>query len=616
MQSDQYNNLIPPSIDATLHSGSPDGTGLTGIPHSPEGNLAAQQAQIRGGYERADTLLEDLHASDGSHGPVIVISDYSLGQHESTPILKLHDDLLLRIFMSNADLLPVELFDSDDCGEWDALNVTRRTSQVCNQWRELAINSPSLWGRCMDLERLNQQEPHWRNEVLRRTGESFLHIKGGIVSLQLGTFFLHLLDTSWERIRALDVTLERFDAIVTDPRWAVLQRPAPALQIFSLSFDDVVPNILCTPGGPIFGGHAPALVNLVLCDAGILFKIPSSGFYQIRHLEIGGPFTIPGLFEALSNMSRLEYLQVHQTPRTDTTPSTLPHIICPQLSHIHLDSTLESCLTMLEHITAASGSGLIVFCPDTNGIQIDNLTGRLSTALRRYLQSFFDLHSVSDLSMQVTSFNFLFKCKENSSVSWSPPQLFFNTESYEDRPIHPEIYNTLFSVFSSCRVTDVSDLSINLFPCHYTPTTASSMSFVSSFSSVETLATTAQFLGILLAKSNDTNIFFPSLKTLKYMSYPPATPALAVVKAFLFQRQKAGVPIELLIIKTSRRPSNEARQLFEMFTGLGVIWVKPPGMSGAEPWDKADAAVFARLTPTDSDSEDYHINTFLGPLNF
>ncbi|KDR81097.1 hypothetical protein GALMADRAFT_136151 [Galerina marginata CBS 339.88] len=563
------------------------------------GTLAAAQAQIRGGHERADAILEGLQAPDNCNRPVIVASKYLLGPHEATPIHKLHDDLLWHVFMLNADMLPVKVSELGYCGQWDAMNVTRRTSQVCNRWRELAINSPSLWGRCVDLRRLNQVEPHWRNEVLRRTGESLLHIKGRIVSLDLGSFLLHLLNTSWERIRALEVELRPFDAIIADPRWAVLQRPAPALQSFSLSFDDVVPNILRTPEVPIFGGHAPVLVKFVLRDGGIVFRIPSLGFFQIRRLEIGGAFTIPGLFKALSNMSRLEYLQVHQTPRTDTTPSTLPHIICPQLSHIHLNSTLDSCLKMLEHITAAPGSGLIVFCPDTSGIQIENLDGRLSTALSRYTQNFFDLHTVSKLSMQLMSLHFLFECDADSSISRPRPQLFFNTESFALRPMHSGIYDALLGVFSACQLTNISTLSIHLSPCNYTPTTAGNMSFISSFSSVETLSTTAQFLDILLAKSNDKCLFFPSLKTLKYMSDPLGAPNFDTVKNFLFQRQEAAVPVDLLIIKTSRQPSNEARQLFKMFTGLEVIWVRH-GMSDEEFWGKEDAEVHARLNTNDT----------------
>ncbi|KDR81095.1 hypothetical protein GALMADRAFT_1122341 [Galerina marginata CBS 339.88] len=563
------------------------------VPYSREGILAAVRAESR---ERADALLEWLQASDNLHRRLIVGSKYSLGQHQSTPILKLHDDLLLRVFMLNADLLPVEVTDlDDDCGERDALNVTRGTSQVCKQWRELTINSPSLWGRCVDLKRLNQQEPHWRNEVMRRTGASFLHVRGSIVSLQLGIFFLDLLDTSWERIRALEVSLERFDAIITDPRWAVLQRPAPALQIFSLSLDSVVPNILPTPEAPIFGGHA-SLAKLVLSGcAGVLFKIPSSQFFQIRHLAIYGSFTIPELFKALSNMSRLEYLQVHQNPRTDTTPLTLPHIIFPRLLRLSLNSTLDSCLTMLEHMTVAPGSGLILYCPDEGGIQIENSTDRLSTVLCPYTQSFFDSHIVSKLSMKLTKDNFLFDCDADSSISRSPPRLFFSTESGPRRRLHPRIYDAIFAVFSSCQSIDVSDLFISLSPCDYTPASAGSMSFISSFSSVETLSTTAEFLDILLAKSNDKCLFLPLLKTVKYMSNTRDTTALDTIKNFLLQRQEAGVPVQLLIIEISRPPSVEARQLFEMFSGLRVIWVTF-GRWSRRTWDQKDAEFYARLT--------------------
>ncbi|KAF8910202.1 hypothetical protein CPB84DRAFT_1764891, partial [Gymnopilus junonius] len=55
------------------------------------------------------------------------------------------------------------------------MTIARRTSQVCNMWRTVMLDSPSLWANIIDLR---QSQGHWREEVIRRTGTSPLSIRG------------------------------------------------------------------------------------------------------------------------------------------------------------------------------------------------------------------------------------------------------------------------------------------------------------------------------------------------------------------------------------------------------------------------------------------------------
>ena len=80
------------------------------------------------------------------------------------------------------------------------LDNLRLSSQVCRDWRSIIVGSPSLWAQAIDLDNLlpnifdytsdyeSEPEPEnegeedgarlWMNEVIRRTGNTPLWIKG------------------------------------------------------------------------------------------------------------------------------------------------------------------------------------------------------------------------------------------------------------------------------------------------------------------------------------------------------------------------------------------------------------------------------------------------------
>ncbi|PPQ75680.1 hypothetical protein CVT26_001858 [Gymnopilus dilepis] len=91
---------------------------------------------------------------------------------------KLPHDILLSIFFANANEADIIPSDPEE-EEWrdpDApqhpLTTTRRSSQVCRAWRELILDSATLWGRLLDLDALHGQRANqqWREQVLRRAG--------------------------------------------------------------------------------------------------------------------------------------------------------------------------------------------------------------------------------------------------------------------------------------------------------------------------------------------------------------------------------------------------------------------------------------------------------------
>jgi len=104
-------------------------------------------------------------------------------------ISTLHEDLLWKIFLFNADLNDDISFDAalgrgqDPVFTTNGLTVTRHTSQVCRFWRSLILGSTSIWGRVIDLNVLKASSQIWRDEVLKRTGEAPLDIKGNLLGI-------------------------------------------------------------------------------------------------------------------------------------------------------------------------------------------------------------------------------------------------------------------------------------------------------------------------------------------------------------------------------------------------------------------------------------------------
>jgi hypothetical protein len=152
---------------------------------------------------------------------------------EDPPITKLHRDLLWQIFAINTTLdLPKIGQNFRTCSPYPSpLTTARHTSQVCASWRQLIIDSPSLWGNIIDLRSLQQKSDAWRNEVLIRTGNSDLSIfgnLGGEGRKHMKEFLEKLLKNHWTRIKWVHIRIYSFGTEDwPDSAWSALGRPAP-----------------------------------------------------------------------------------------------------------------------------------------------------------------------------------------------------------------------------------------------------------------------------------------------------------------------------------------------------------------------------------------------------
>ncbi len=103
----------------------------------------------------------------------------------STYIHILNDDVLLHIFTFNADMFCADYsYYFQRMEEWNPyschtpLRTARKTSQVCQKWRNLMLDTPSLWAKLINMHELYYLAGNeWWDEVIRRTGEAPLWIQ-------------------------------------------------------------------------------------------------------------------------------------------------------------------------------------------------------------------------------------------------------------------------------------------------------------------------------------------------------------------------------------------------------------------------------------------------------
>jgi len=168
-----------------------------------------------------------------------------------SPISKCTDDVLLKIFSINGAIN--RPFCWRKVHETSPISITRRSSQVCKEWRQLILCSPSLWGKLLDLNDLNPGIDPWRKEVLRRTKQAMLHVRVRLDPAQPAatSLLFDILDKKWSTIRNLQVSVFR-RGYYDDKRWLAIHRPTENLRTISLHFQTHVPEPLRSTNNVLF----------------------------------------------------------------------------------------------------------------------------------------------------------------------------------------------------------------------------------------------------------------------------------------------------------------------------------------------------------------------------
>lgn len=240
------------------------------------------------------------HLESSPHAMSTVVCSPQAGSH----IYLLNKDILSAIFMLNTIRSPET-----------ALYATLHASQVCREWRNILLDSPTIWGRLLDLDSLQWGTKRWRREVLRRSGPSTsLWIFASSLdqrrrsATKVKAFLFSILEDHWERVERLVISM---DVTKIHPsHWRAIYTPAPRLQVFDVKFYGIDSKNLPSLD-PLFNDVAPLLHTFCVQD--IKFRCQAPWLSVLRSLHINSSLTIADLLKALGMMPLLTALRFDKT---------------------------------------------------------------------------------------------------------------------------------------------------------------------------------------------------------------------------------------------------------------------------------------------------------------
>ncbi|KDR71302.1 hypothetical protein GALMADRAFT_143996 [Galerina marginata CBS 339.88] len=513
--------------------------------------------------------------------------------HSTSPISELDEDALLRIFVINASVITTS-------GELHPLDLTRHTSQVCRQWRQLILGSPSIWGRLINLNQLSNKTNNWRNEVLYRTGQSLLVVSGYILSGQndIQLFFHHLLSNHWSRIRELDVSLstDPLDSSLLDIFW---NHPAPNLERFSLKYH---PSVGYTPPQvaehlplSLFAGKAPLLRSF---HSRLLeFDHRASWIPQLRSVTLSHPLTVTDFSALLSRTPHLEDLTIEcGTPEVVPPPPPPMYgqdnkIILPQLHSIQIEHSLKNTVSILKQIVPAlrCDLALTTFDFSQGDVSMDDFASLLPI-VSRFAESCFASTVVMELTIEIqsrifTAFPWIFRDARTPSRRRVTKPFSMQGEAKRSHPqffihiiCHPRLPTgsptLLLPMFSGCRLDTVTIFDLILgTTCDLQPQDPDVCELILALKSVKELTTSHYGLKLLITVSLDTAHTFPSLKILKLHYLAAATSEYPdTLLLFMSRRRDAGVPVVILDISHRTAKRGMGFGFLDVVHGLKVVW--------------------------------------------
>jgi len=474
------------------------------------------------------------------------------------PVFSLPREILEEIFTFRVNNKPPVLCD------------VRSISQVCQNWREIVVGWPSLWGKVISLDELNQVRDDWRTEVLRRAKTSALHIFGVLEDMRTLDFVLSLMDTQWSRIRRLELDIIASLPVHADDRWQAILRPAPLLQSFVLDIQTGTHPALTSPRKPLFGGHAPQLNTFV--PSAIDYSLRGSWTSTLRQLELTSkhPFTIPQFLEALKCMQQLEYLllnpngfqgnlDIDQLMRS-------PHVRLPHLKYFQIEFVrFWTAISLLDHIYPAPGCALNLSTLDLE-IPTEERFGELQRVVSRYTENYYGLGIATNFHLEMSACRF--------SITDPRP------------PIHPMSIEWTFagafvadlSLFTSDGFSNVEHLLLFDNSDSADDNIAKFISCFPSLKTLHTLPTTIQCIYDWYLTKGDSATPFPFLHTLQISAgFYAEDFELKFIYDFLLWRQVIGAPIAVLELEDCAWDMFDP-DLLEGLKGLKVMWTTPRGI--------------------------------------
>ncbi|KDR84555.1 hypothetical protein GALMADRAFT_237461 [Galerina marginata CBS 339.88] len=481
----------------------------------------------------------------------------------SGPIVNLDNDTLWYIFSLSANM---ELHFEQPEDTVPALLTLRYISQICSSWRELAIESPSLWSRVLDVNLLSQEGADWRNEVIRRTGTALLDVKAQNYdpSLPLALNSLEwLLNAHWSRIRSLVLALDNLNFSPDEEPWfRLFGRPAPSLEIFIFLGEFFTP-----PTFVLFSNTAPALRSLSAAHMRLnltTFRTP-----KLCHLVIHSPVSTLDLLNALSQMPVLESLETdsHQPfIPVQVAQNPLPVATLPRLTQIKFEvvDCADVSLSVLAHIIPAKGCLLHFFATYQEETPGDHTGTILSTYLKHYSTGF---SPITNLKLAFYEKLIIFNLVKPSAKGFS-----FGLNS-DAGNFSEHIISVLFSAVSTIGLITIKTLTLNhsikdAYSKRFTE-------FIFALVSVEELRISNFSLNLLHTRLLSSKVVaFPRLKAI-YLDSVYGLDQLSEVAELVNGRMELGVPLKTLTLSMEVGLSTSGHDEIQTFrnavVGVNVI---------------------------------------------
>lgn len=272
--------------------------------------------------------------------------------HATTPTLTL--DIIWRICLLIAE--------HDETIEMENLNTVRMVSQLCREWRAVIVNSPRIWSKLIHLRLGSPNLGNWRKEVMKRTGDMLLWIRGsvGVSQEAFGDFLLKLLEEEHHRIQRVDLSIRaglgasHFRQRIYQGLQTWLQLPAPHLEKLAIKLDQG--SRVAFKFELTFANRAPALRWFYTKD--VVYLHHPQWITQLSSLEVTleTATIIKELILVLPNMVQLEELAISTSIRTSGPDFQASHadsarVPLPELKDIRMSGTLHPLAFILEHLT-------------------------------------------------------------------------------------------------------------------------------------------------------------------------------------------------------------------------------------------------------------------------
>lgn len=498
-----------------------------------------------------------------------------------TPIFRLNDDVFIHVLEINADMFAAD--------ESDALDTARFSSQVCRSWREIILNTPFLWGRIIDIDRLERlRSTDWATELMRRSGDSPLWIKGMSdwlrgchPSHRQRLFFNEIIERNWSRILRLHLSGPILDDV--DNSVGALYRPAPQLQVFHVRFSDNRRLNLTTNTSPrpmvLFSGRAPMLRHFSAEHHKADFSAP--WLPNLDSITLGHAYDVSEYLKLVSATHTLQYLQVTGTtkeiPDLSHAVASLPVASLPRLKYLRLALGFDQMKCFVDHLEIPHGClpDLYAHSHGLDAIKLCQILSTLSIVSQRYFKS----HPPKKISITCDGSE-LVTVRENLRDDFRHQDCIFRV-LHRPFAASPHDMSTISKSLSLPEFGGVTELKLRYRVFSHT---APDLSFLEFLYSVEILHVNEQMFRLLITACSHPSysdgrhaVVFPKLRhiTLQAGSFTYLEPCTVGddTVGFILSRIETGHPISVLDLTACKESETDYPSVdrLKSISGLQII---------------------------------------------